>query len=101
MTALISIPHLVRILSLLLSLAARAGVPRSLCLTARVLLLLASVENSAALADWMIGTAVAWLPIRERIQHCRAMLSQPAAPPMKNAAGLLPPRHFLNSLVQG
>jgi hypothetical protein len=80
MTALISIPHLVLILSLLLSLAARAGVPRSLCLTARVLLLLASVENSAALADWMIGTAVAWLPIRERIQHCRAMLSQPAAP---------------------
>jgi hypothetical protein len=44
-----------------------------------MLLLLASVENSAALADWMIGTAVAWLPIRERIQHCRAMLSQPAA----------------------
>ncbi|MGA7993936.1 MAG: hypothetical protein WCA28_03400 [Bradyrhizobium sp.] len=80
MTALISIPHLVLILSLLVSLAARAGVPRSPCLAARVLLLLASVENSAALADWMIGTAVAWLPIRERIAHCRAMLSQPAAP---------------------
>ena len=32
------------------------------------------------LADWMIGTALAWLPIRERIAHCRAMLSQPAAP---------------------
>ena len=79
MTALISIPHLVLILSLLLSLAARAGVPGGLCLAARVLLL-ASVENSAALMDWMIGTAVAWLPIRERIQHCRAMLSQPAAP---------------------
>ena len=80
MTALISIPHLVLILSLLLSLAARAGMPGGLCLAARVLLLLASVENSAALADWMIGTAVAWLPIRERIAHCRAMLSQPAAP---------------------
>jgi hypothetical protein len=80
MTALISTPHLVLILSLLLSLAARAGAPRSLCLTARVLLLLASVESSAALMDWMIGTAVAWLPIRERIQHCRAVLSQPSSP---------------------
>ena len=33
----------------------------------RVLLLLASVENSSALADWIIGTAAAWLPIREQI----------------------------------
>jgi hypothetical protein len=81
MTALIAQSHLVLILSLLLSLAARAGLPRGLCLAARVLLLLASVENSAALMDWMIGTAVAWLPIRERIEHCRAMLSQPAARP--------------------
>ena len=36
-------------------------------------------ENSAALMDWMIGTAVAWLPIREKIQHCRAILSRPVA----------------------
>jgi hypothetical protein len=30
--------------------------------------------------DWIIGTAAAWLPIRERIEHCRVMLSRPAAP---------------------
>ena len=75
MTALIANSHLVLILCLLLSLAARAGVPKGLCLAARVLLLLLSVENSAALVDWIIGTAVAGLPIRERIQHCRAVLS--------------------------
>ena len=79
MTALIFIPHLVLILSLLLSLAARAGVPKGLCLVGRMLLLLASIENSAILTDW-IGAVVAWLPIRERIARCRAMLSQPAAP---------------------
>jgi len=78
MTALISTSHLVLILCLLLSLAARAGVPKGLCLAARVLLLLASAENAAAITDWMIGTAIAWLPIRERIQHCCAMLSGPA-----------------------
>jgi len=78
MTALMSTSHLVLILCLLLSLAARAGVPKRLCLTARMLLLLASVENAAAVMDWMIGMAIAWLPIRERIQHCRAMLSGPA-----------------------
>jgi hypothetical protein len=32
-----------------------------------LLLLLPSVENSAAIMDWIIGTVVAWLPIRERI----------------------------------
>jgi hypothetical protein len=84
MTALIATPHLVLILSVLLSVAARAGVPKGLCVTGRVLLLLllllASVENSAALMDWIIGTAAAWLPIRERIEHCRVMLSRPAAP---------------------
>ena len=81
MTALIAKPHLVLILSVLLSVAARAGVPKGLCVTGRVLLLLlASVENSAALMDWIIGTAAAWLPIRERIEHCRVMLSRPAAP---------------------
>jgi hypothetical protein len=83
MTALIATPHLVLILSVLLSVAARAGVPKGLCVTGRVLLLLlllASVENSVALMDWIIGTAAAWLPIRERIEHCRVMLSRPAAP---------------------
>ncbi len=80
MTAMISTPHLVLLLCLLLSLAARAGVPKALCLAARLLLLLASVENAAAIMDWMIGTAVAWLPVRERIQHCRAVLSRPVAP---------------------
>jgi len=80
MMNLISTSHLVLILSLLLSLAARAGVPKALCLVARVVLLLLSVENSAAIMDWIVGTAVAWLPIRERIQHCRAVLSRPVAP---------------------
>jgi hypothetical protein len=81
MTALIATPHLVLILSVLLSVAARAGVPKGLCVAGRVLLLLASVENSAALMDWIIGTAAAWLPIRERIEHCRVTLSQPAGRP--------------------
>ncbi len=79
MTAMISNSHLVLILSLLLSLAARAGVPKWLCLAARLLLLLLSAGDSAAIMDWMIGTTVAWLPIRERIQHCRAALSFPGA----------------------
>jgi hypothetical protein len=79
MTPLIATPHLVLILSLLLLLAARAGVPKGLCLVGRMLLLLASIENSAILTDWIIGAVVAWLPIRERIARCRAMLSQPAA----------------------
>ena len=81
MTALIATPHLVLILSVLLSVVARAGVPKGLCVAGRVLLLLASVESSAALMDWIIGTAAAWLPIRERIEHCRGMLSQPAGRP--------------------
>lgn len=83
MSALIATPHLVLILSLLLSVAAWSGVPKGLCLAARVLLLLASVENNAALTDWIIGAVVVWLPIRERIEHRRAMLSQPAAPPRR------------------
>jgi hypothetical protein len=33
-----------------------------------------SVEN-AAMLDWMIGTAVAGIPVRERIQQCRLALS--------------------------
>ena len=109
MTAMISTSHLVLILCLLLSLAARAGVPKALCLAARVLLLLASVENAAAIMDWMIGAAVAWLPVRERIQPCRAVLcrgplrpgSCPGDSPNKNAAGWCPPRpDCCNSLVQ-
>jgi hypothetical protein len=80
MMNLISTPHLVLILSLLISLAARAGVPKALCLVARLLLLSLSVENSAAIMDWIIGTAVTWLPIREKLQHCRAILSPPVAP---------------------
>jgi hypothetical protein len=72
MMNLSSTSNLVLILSLVISLAARAGVPKALCLVARLLLLLLSVENSAAVMDWIIGTAVAWLPIRERQQGLRA-----------------------------
>jgi hypothetical protein len=79
MNALIATPHLVLILSLLLTLAALAGAPKGLCLAARVLLLLASVENSPALVDWIIGAVVAWLPIRQRIAQRRAMVAQPPA----------------------
>ena len=42
MMNLISTSHLVLILSLVVSLAARAGVPKALCLVARLLLLLLS-----------------------------------------------------------
>jgi hypothetical protein len=80
MTTLIATPHLVLILSLLLSVAGLAGAPRGLCLAGRVLLLLASIENSPALTDWIMGAAVAWLPVRERIARRRAMMPQPAPP---------------------
>ncbi len=75
MTALISYPHLVLLLSLLLSLLAWAGLSKGFCLVARVALLLLCAENSAAIVDLMIGTAVASLPIGARIRHCRAALS--------------------------
>jgi hypothetical protein len=58
----------------------------------RVPLLLASVENSSALADWIIATAAAWLPIRERIAHCRAILSRPPSRPSPS-----PPSSFRGS----
>jgi hypothetical protein len=75
MMNLISTSHLVLILCLLLPMAAWAGVPKPLCLAARALLLvLLCAENHAAVMDWMIGGTVAWLPIRERIQRCRAIL---------------------------
>ena len=82
MMNLISTSHLVLILSLLIPLAARAGVPKALALwhACLLLLLLLSVENSAAIMDWIIGTVVAWLPIRERIRRCRTILSRPVAP---------------------
>jgi hypothetical protein len=35
-----------------------------LLLSLSLSLLLLSVENSAAIMDWIIGTVVAWLPIR-------------------------------------
>jgi hypothetical protein len=65
MINLISTSHLVLILSLVIPLAARSGVPKALRLVARLLWLLLSVENSAAIIDGIIGTVVAWLPIRE------------------------------------
>jgi hypothetical protein len=74
MSTVISDTHLILLLPFLLSLAALAGVPKPLCLVARVVALLLSAEN-AAILDWMIGTAIAGIPIRERIRHCRAVLS--------------------------
>jgi hypothetical protein len=50
-----------------------------------LLLLLLSVENSAAIMDWIIGTVVAWLPIRERIRRCRTILSRPVAPESRDS----------------
>jgi hypothetical protein len=102
-------------------LMARAGVRKAPCLAARVALLLLSAENSATIINWIIGAAAAWLPIRERIQHCRAILLRPAVlEPQGLDSRVLPaPRNdndgqnkkrggiapaappFLNSLVQG
>ncbi len=75
MTALISYPHLVLLLSLLVSLLAWAGVSKGFRLVARLALLSLCAENSAAIMDLMIGTAVAALPIGASIRHCRAALS--------------------------
>ena len=81
MTAVISVSQLIVLLPFAISLAARIGVPKLLCFAARVAaLLLLGVENSAAILDFMIGTAVAGLPIQQRIQHCRAALSFSRAP---------------------
>jgi hypothetical protein len=66
--------HLIVWLPFLLSLAAWCGAPKMLCLIARIVVLALSVENAAVL-DWTIGTAVAGLPVRERIQQCRLALS--------------------------
>jgi hypothetical protein len=86
MMNLVSTSHLVLILCLLLSLAAWAGVPKPLCLVARaLLLLLLCAENHTAIMDWMIGTAVAWLPIRERIRHCRAILFRSIQPASRDS----------------
>jgi hypothetical protein len=79
MSAVISDTHLMLLLPFLPALAAQAGVPKWLCLVARVVALLLSAEN-AAILDWMIGTAIAGIPIRERILHCRAVLSCRGAP---------------------
>jgi hypothetical protein len=79
MSTVSSDTHLILLLPLLFSLAGQLGMPKVLCIAARVALLL-SGENDAALVDWIIGTAVAGIPIRERIQQCRAALSFPAAP---------------------
>jgi hypothetical protein len=75
MSAVISDTHLMLLLPFLPALAAQAGVPKWLCVVA----LLLSAEN-AAILDWMIGTAIAGIPIRERILHCRAVLSCRGAP---------------------
>jgi hypothetical protein len=66
--------HLIFWLPFLLSSAAWCGAPKMLCLIARIVVLAVSVEN-AAMLDWMIGTAVAGIPVRERIQQCRLALS--------------------------
>lgn len=76
MTDIVSATHLMLLLPFLLSLAALCGAPKLLCLIARIVVLLLSVEN-AALLDWMIGTAVAGLPIGERIRQCRLALNKP------------------------
>lgn len=77
MTAAISVSHLILLLPLLLLLARLGGVPKLLCVLPCLLALLLSAATHAAVMDWIIGTAVAGLPIRERIQQCRAALSLP------------------------
>ena len=65
--------------------AAWVEVPKLLCLVARARLpLLLSFANHGAVMDWMIGTAVAWLPIRARIQPCRAIPFRSIQPASRN-----------------
>ncbi len=75
MTALISYPHLVLLLSLSVSFLAWAGVTKGFRLLARLVLLSLCAESSAAVMDLMIGAAVAALPIGASIRYCRAALS--------------------------
>ncbi len=75
MTALVSYPHLVLFLSLLVSLSAWAGVSKGFRVVARIVLVALCAENGAAIIDLMVGAAIAALPVGAKLQHCRAALS--------------------------
>jgi hypothetical protein len=74
MSDLFSIAHLILLSPFLLALAVRCGAPKMLCLAGRIPALLLSVEH-AVMLDWIVGTAVAGLPIAEKIRQCRLALS--------------------------